>query len=163
MAFTGAKSFRGSKDNEFLKFGCEKAVLNLDFIAEGIEKQAQIEIKEKRVAILNENKLKSAALLAGNFNAIIFSPKDLRLVTDGPSARRKFLDTAIGQIYPSYLEVLKKYMRAVTQRNKIIKDYKYDSSLCVMLDVFEEEIAVNGEKIINFRKNYVEKINVFFN
>ena len=28
-------------------------------------------------------------------------------------------------------------MRAVTQRNKIIKDYKYDTSLSVMLDIFD--------------------------
>jgi len=159
--FTGAKSFRGAKDNEFLKFGCEKAQLELEFIAEEIEKVAQIEIKEKRIASLNQNKLKSASLLAGNFNAIIFSPTDLRLVTDGPSARRKFLDTAIGQLYPSYIELLKKYVRAVTQRNKIIKDYKYDSSLCVMLDVFEDEIALTGEKIIAFRKKYVESINKY--
>lgn len=159
--FTGAKSFRGAKDSEFLKFGCEKASLNLEFISEEIEKEAKIEIKDKRIAFLNNNKLSSASALAGNFNAIIFSPTDLKIVTDGPSERRKFLDTAIGQLYPSYIDVLRKYIRAVTQRNKIIKEYKYDSSLCVMLDVFEEEIALNGEKIINLRKKYIEKLNCF--
>lgn len=159
--FTGAKSFRGAKDSEFLKFGCEKASLNLEFISEEIEKEAKIEIKDKRTAFLNNNKLSSASALAGNFNAIIFSPTDLKIVTDGPSERRKFLDTAIGQLYPSYIDVLRKYIRAVTQRNKIIKEYKYDSSLCVMLDVFEEEIAVNGGKIINLRKKYIEKLNCF--
>lgn len=159
--FTGAKSFRGAKDSEFLKFGCEKASLNLEFISEEIEKEAKIEIKDKRIAFLNNNKLSSASALAGNFNAIIFSPTDLKIVTDGPSERRKFLDTAIGQLYPSYIDVLRKYIRAVTQRNKIIKEYKYDSSLCVMLDVFEEEIAVNGGKIINLRKKYIEKLNCF--
>ena len=159
--FTGAKSFRGAKDTEFIKFGCEKAFISMNFISEQIEKSAFIEIKEKRVASLNENKLKSASALAGNFNAIIFSPIDLKLVSEGPSHRRKFLDTAIGQLYPSYIEVLKKYVRAVTQRNKIIKDLKYDSSLSVMLDIFEEEIVQNGEKIIKLRKKYIEKLNEF--
>ena len=159
--FTGAKSFRGAKDSEFIRFSKEKCSLKLEFIAEEIEKEAKIEIKEKRTAFLNQNKLKAVSNLAGSFNAIIFSPIDLRIVTDGPSARRKFLDAAICQLYPSYIEILKKYVRAVTQRNKIIKDYKYDSSLCVMLDVFEEEIAINGEKIINLRKRYIEKLNIF--
>ncbi len=157
--FTGAKSFRGAKDNEFIKFGTDKTLISMEFISESIEKDASIEIKEKRTATLNGNKLNSAHSLAGSFNAIIFSPIDLKLVGEGPSNRRKFLDTAIGQLYPSYIEILKKYARAVTQRNKIIKDLKYDSTLSIMLDVFENEIAQNGEKIISFRKKYVDELN----
>ncbi len=159
--FTGAKSFRGAKDTEFLKIGSEKAVIGLEFISEEIEKQAKIEIKEKRNAFLNQNKLKSAHSLAGNFNAIIFSPTDLKIVGEGPSHRRKFLDTAIGQLYPAYIEILKNYSKAVIQRNKIIKELKYDSTQSIMLEVFEEEIAKNGEKIISFRKKYVENLNLF--
>ena len=159
--FTGAKSFRGSKDGEFIKIGCEKAECQLDFFAEGIEKDALLEIKDKRYAILNNTKLKSASLLAGNFNAIIFSPADLKLVTEGPSVRRRFLDTALCQIYPAYIGILRNYTRAVSQRNKIIKDYKYDSTLGVMLDVFENEIAENGKKLVNLRKRYILALKEF--
>lgn len=159
--FTGAKSFRSSKDENFIKFGKEKANIELLFEAEGIEKDASIEIKEKRKAILNGKKLKSPSLLAGNFNAIVFSPNDLRLVTDGPSVRRKFLDTALCQIYPSYIEILGKYTRAVTQRNQLIKEYRYDSTVGIMLDVFEEEIANEGKKIVDYRKKYIEKLNEY--
>ncbi len=159
--FTGAKSFRSSKDNLFVKFGEEKAVCSLEFFAEGIEKEAEITVKEKRTATLNGNNLKSASLLAGNFNAIIFSPNDLRLVTDGPSVRRKFLDLAIGQLRPNYIDILRKYTRAVTQRNQLIKEYKYDSTIGIMLDVFESEIAENGKKLILYRKNYIDKLNEF--
>ena len=156
--FTGAKSFRGSKDNNLLQFKKQRARLSVDFIGDGIEKTARLEIETKRTAVLNEKRLKSAAHLAGNFNAIVFSPNDLQIVSDGPSVRRKFLDIAIGQLYPSYIENLKNYLRAVTQRNKIIKDYKYDSTLSVMLDVFEKEIAENGKKIITARQNYIKSI-----
>lgn len=159
--FTGAKSFRNAKDSQFVQFERESALLELDFVFEEIEKQAKIKIIEKREAFLNENKLKNASLLAGSFNAIVFSPIDLRIVTDGPSVRRKFLDTAIGQIYPAYIDLLRKYTRAVTQRNSIIKDYKYDSTLSVLLDSFEEEIAASGEKIINIRIKYIESLNKY--
>ncbi len=159
--FTGAKSFRGSKDNAFVMFGKEKATVSLKFIGEEIEKQAELQITDKRTAFLNENKLKSPSLLAGNFNAIVFSPNDLRLVTDGPSVRRRFLDLAIGQLYPSYIELLKNYIRGVTQRNKIIKDLRFDSTVSIMLDVYEREIAQNGEKIVAYRKKYIEILNKF--
>lgn len=159
--FTGAKSFRNSKDSEFIKFGTEKAVCELKFQSNGIENEALIEVQEKRTAFLNQNRLKNASALAGSFNAIVFSPADLSLVQDGPSVRRRFLDTAIGQLHPSYIGVLRNYVRAVTQRNRIIKDYKYDSTLSVMLDVFENEIAENGKKIINARKRYIDSLNEF--
>lgn len=159
--FTGAKSFRGAKDNEFIKFGTERAIIDLNFESFGVENEAQIIIDSQKKAILNQKQLKSTSLLAGNFNAIVFSPTDLSLIKDGPSARRKFLDIAIGQLKPSYITLLRDYIRAVTQRNRIIKEYKYDSTLSVMLDVFEEEIVTKGSKIIKERKEYTEKLKKF--
>ena len=159
--FTGAKSFRTQKDDNFIKIGTQKAENFLKFKSEGIEKEAEIIIEERRTAFLNQKKLKSPSELAGKFNAIVFSPNDLKLVSDGPNVRRKFLDTAIGQLYPSYISILRNYLRAVTQRNKIIKEYKFDSTLSIMLDVYEKEIAQNGKKIIDFRKRYIEIINEF--
>ena len=62
--FTGAKSFRGNKDNLFIRFGENKANWSLIFESEGIEKEASINISEKREASLNGNKLNSPSLLA---------------------------------------------------------------------------------------------------
>ena len=159
--FTGAKSFRGAKDEELKRFSCEKARLKIEFEAEKIEKSAQIEINEKRIACLNEKPLKSVSHLAGKFNAIIFSPTDLRLLSDGPKVRRKFLDMAICQLYPTYIEILRGYTKAVTQRNKILKDFKNNSSVLPLLDVFENEIALSGEKIIKYRLRYIEILKEF--
>ena len=159
--FTGAKSFRGAKDEELKRFSCEKARLKIEFEAEKIEKSAQIEINEKRIACLNEKPLKSVSHLAGKFNAIIFSPTDLRLLSDGPKLRRKFLDMAICQLYPTYIEILRGYTKAVTQRNKILKDFKNNSSVLPLLDVFENEIALSGEKIIKYRLRYIEILKEF--
>ena len=156
--FTGAKSFRSSKDSSFIMNGAQKGCCELDFFARGIEYNAKIEYSEKRTAFLNDKALQSTARLAGNFNAIVFSPADLSLVSDGPSVRRNFIDLCIGQLYPAYINILRDYSRAVTQRNQIIKEYKYDSTLSVMLDVFEEEIARNGKKIIEQRRKYLEML-----
>ena len=159
--FTGAKSFRGAKDEELKRFSCEKARLKIEFEAEKIEKSAQIEINDKRIACLNEKPLKSVSHLAGKFNAIIFSPTDLKLLSDGPKVRRKFLDMAICQLYPTYIEILRGYTKAVTQRNKILKDFKNNSSVLPLLDVFENEIALSGEKIIKYRLRYIEILKEF--
>ena len=156
--FTGAKSFRGNKDNELVKFNEEKAKLSLLFESEGVEKTATITIDTRRHAVLNEKNLSSAAALAGKFCAIVFSPDDIGLVTDGPSKRRRFMDIAISQIYPSYLSYLRNYTRAVAQRNVILKDIRKGLKSEAYLDVFEKEIVSNGKEIIKYRLDYVDLI-----
>ena len=157
--FSGAKSFRNTKDTEFIKFGQSRAKIYTEFNMLGVENSAQIVFDDKKTAFLNEKKLPNTSSLAGKFNAVVFSPTDLTLVTDGPDKRRRFIDTAIGQLYPNYIEILRSFSRAVMQRNKIIKDYRYDKTLSVMLDVFEAEIVEMGNKIINFRKKYISVLN----
>lgn len=156
--FTGAKSFRTSKDNEMVAFGYEKASLKLDFISGGIEREAKIEINKRRMAELDNKKLRSPSLLAGNFCATVFSPSDLQTIKDGPALRRRFLDLAIGQLYPSYVEILKQYTRAVTQRNILLKNMEGRLTNSEMLDVFEAEIAELGKKIINYRVKYCKQL-----
>ena len=156
--FTGAKSFRNNKDSSFILFGEKKSRTELDFTANGVENNALMEFYEKRTAFLNEKALSNPSKLAGSFNAIIFSPVDLSLVKDGPQVRRRFLDIAIGQLYPTYITVLQDYTRAVKQRNQIIKELKFDASISVMLDIFEKEIAENGLKLVKYRQKYIDVI-----
>lgn len=159
--FSGAKSFRTANDSSFIKFGEKKAKIYTEFNMLGVENSAQFIFDDKKSAFLNEKKLSNTSSLAGKFNAVVFSPSDLTLVTDGPEKRRRFLDIAIGQLYPNYIEILRNYSRAVMQRNKIIKDYRYDKTVSIMLDVFETEIVDMGNKIINYRKKYIEILNKY--
>ncbi len=154
--FCGAKSFRGSKDNELKKFGAEKAVNSCDFVFGEVEKNAKIIIEDKRKAELSGKILSSASKLAGNFYVIVFSPTDLNLVNDGPSVRRRFLDTAIGQIYPTYNEKIRKYVKAVAQRNVILRDMKIHRDLEFILDDFEKSLAPLIKEIIKYRYKYIE-------
>lgn len=154
--FCGAKSFRGAKDSELLGFNSKRAVNSCDFIFGETEKNAKIIIEDKRKAELNGKMLSSASKLAGNFYAIVFSPIDLNLVNDGPKVRRRFLDTAIGQIYPLYNEKIKNYIKAVTQRNTILRDLKFHGDIEFLLDDFEKSLAVLIKDVVKYRYRYVE-------
>lgn len=154
--FTGAKSFRTNKDAELINKNETKSRINVGYISEEIEKEAQIEIENRRKAILNGKKLSTASLLAGNFCAIVFSPDDLTLISGSPEKRRRFLDVAISQIYPKYLEILKRYVRALSQRNYLLKEIKMGKADKEMLLPFEEEMANSGSNIIKYRIRYLE-------
>ncbi len=154
--FCGAKSFRGAKDSELLGFGKDFALNSCDFIFSEVEKNAKIKIENKRTAEISGKKLSSASQLAGNFYAIVFSPLDLNLVNDGPQVRRKFLDTAIGQLYPLYNEKIRRYVKAVTQRNVILRDMKFHPDLAPLLEDFEVSLAPLILEINKYRRRYVE-------
>ena len=156
--FTGAKSFRGSKDSEMVAFGGTCAKIKMDFISGEIERQAKITVNNRRHAELDNKKLKSASLLMGTFSATVFSPLDLGIVKEGPALRRRFLDLAIGQLYSNYVILLKEYTRAVTQRNALLKEMNGHLRDSELLDVFEAEIADKGEKIAKYRLKYCETL-----
>jgi len=157
--FSGAKSFRTSKDAELIKMGEEKARLEIEFFDEEREQNCVIEIDESRRAVLNGVEYKRASEIAGKLCAIVFSPSDLDLIKGGPNNRRRFLDTAICQLYPVYLGLLREYNRAILSRNKILKDMRYTNEVLDFIIDYEEKIAELGEKIVNYRKEFVSKLN----
>lgn len=159
--FTGAKSFRGSKDTDLISFGCQKSNIKLEFFDNERDQECIINIEKRREAVLNDIEYGPASKIAGKINAIVFSPNDLNIIENGPAYRRKFIDVAICQLYPAYIEIYKKYVRAVEQRNKILKDIKFNPMLEEFLDDFESEISKLGTEIILYRKKYIEKLNFY--
>lgn len=154
--FTGAKSFRTNKDSELCSLDKNKCRLNMVYNSLNGENEAIIDIENRRKATLNDKKLSSASLLAGSFCAIVFSPDDLSLVSGSPEKRRKFLDIAISQIYPKYLETLRRYTRALAQRNYLLKEIKSGKGNLSLLEPFEKELSFSGSSIIRYRKRYLE-------
>ena len=156
--FTGAKSFRGSKDTELVNLNSEKSKIRLEFFDEQREQECVIEIDKLRKATLNGVEYRSAAEIAGKINAVVFSPLDINIVKDGPQHRRKFLDLSIGQLYPKYIELLRRYNRALDQRNRILKDIKYNPMLEEFLTDFENELCELGFEIVKYRRRHIESL-----
>ena len=97
---TGGKSFRGSKDAELIRRGCDFSVIEGAFETEDCAKTTRLTVGSKgsqrpgRTAKLNGVDQGRAAALAGNFQAVVFEPDLLSLVKGGPEGRRRFLDSA---------------------------------------------------------------------
>lgn len=156
--FTGSKSFRGVKDRELIRFGCDFSKLKIDFESENRNQTAEIRIDGKRTAYLNGIKKKSPSALGEELKAVIFSPVHLSMVKDGPSERRRFIDNALCQLKYNYRNVLKEYNRALSQRNMLLKDISKNSSLADMLYIWDKNLATTGAKIIYQRNKYVEAL-----
>ncbi|MGN0974909.1 MAG: DNA replication/repair protein RecF [Gemmiger sp.] len=124
---TGAKSFRGAKDAELIRRDAPFAVLEAEFDAGGRNQQMRLTVggagtqRPGRTVRLNGADRGRAAGVAGTFTAVVFDPNHLSLVKGGPEGRRRFLDSALCQLYPGYLTALRRYMRVVTQKNAHLK------------------------------------------
>lgn len=160
--FTGCKSFRGAKDAEFIKFGEEFSKIKLDLKDKTRDKTSEIIFSEKKKTVKqNGVELRSTTELIGTFYAVIFSPIHLSLIKDGPSARRKFLDTALCEIKPGYAENLANYKRALIQRNALLKDLHMSSQLYDLLDSWDDQLARYSAVVINERLKYLEMLSEY--
>lgn len=159
--FTGAKSFRGSKDSELVSFGKERASIKLDFTDDGRSQECVVNIEKSRSAVLNGVEYPKASSIAGKIYSIVFSPNDLGIVKDGPSVRRRFADTCLCQLYPAYISVYRRYLKSLEQRNSILKNLKFNPNMEEFIEDFEKEMATCGSMIVEYRKKFLEELNLF--
>ena len=157
--FTGAKSFRQTKDSESIRFGAEKANLKADFFSENREQNAEISFLPQKAMKKNGIDIKTSAEYAGTVGGVVFSPSHMNLFRDGPKERRRLIDTSLCQLYPKYLSVLADYKKVLDQRNTVLKDAKYHSGLIDMIDIYDEQLARLGGTIIRTRVSYCESLN----
>jgi len=90
------------------------------------------------------------------YPAVLFEPDDLRLISGSPSRRRLFLDRLISQLDPQYGQSLRKYERALRQRNNLLK-----RPLVSTDDLFVWNIALGeyGSYITEQRIRFIERLN----
>lgn len=156
--FSGMRSFRGAKDGELVSFSAEFCRLTAKFLEGEREQEAQIVLGQKKAVAKNGVKCEGASELCGVFPMVVFSPVHLSLIKDGPALRRRFLDAAIGQLYPSYREALHYYNRALIQRNALLRDVREHAFLLDTLDIWDQNLAKAGAQIIRLRQRYVARM-----
>lgn len=158
---TGSKSFRGAKDTELVRRGADTALLRARVEAGGVERELSFTVglpgsaRPGRLAKLNGADQGRASELAGLFTAVVFAPGHLNLVKGSPEGRRRFIDGALCQLYPGYLDTFKKYLRVMAQKNALLKHYNQTPGAGEMLDVFDEQMAAAGEELTRRRGEYL--------
>ena len=176
---TCASSHRTSKDKELIFKEAHEYDVFLQFESNKRDQSIQIRyleaisqdlLRQKNQRIVNHNgiKLDKINQLPGLFNAVIFAPEDMKLVKDGPQARRRFLDLLISQIKPTYFSDLQKFNVVLQQRNKLLKQMKEngiqqgdENPFSIQLDIWDEQYADVSLRLIETRKKMIDQLNGF--
>ncbi len=156
---TGARSFRGTKDENLINF--EKDFAKIDARVFMNERNQEIKLVfdgEKRKAFLNDVPQRYATQLIGSFKAVLFSPTHVSLVCGGPEKRRKFLDAAICQRKPTYTSILVRYNQLIRQRNTLLKNKYNTQDFEGVLNVLDVSLSHIGAQILKYRLDYMKKL-----
>lgn len=84
----------------------------------------------------------------------VLEPGMHRILQEGPTYRRSFLDWGVFHVEPSFLEVWRRYRRALRQRNEVLRRQGNDMALAV----WEPEIAESGETLQQQRLKHLDAL-----
>lgn len=165
--FARGKSFRASSDRETVRFGeqCARAELTFRRAASARETvlEAYIPASGKKKLLRSGAPLSGVSEMIGDFTAVLFCPEHLSLVSGSPAGRRSFLDIASAQLSGVYVGELRRFMRALDQRNALIRscrqggvyvsDAEWEALAAVM--------APSAAYIAGARREYVGRLSGF--
>lgn len=160
--FSQGRSHRAKTDRELVKFGEAFAKLSLDFAdtERSYNTQMQIVKNGRKAVSINHVHITKLSRLMSYLNVVMFSPEDLNLVKGSPNIRRRFIDSSLSQLYPSYLSALMEYNKLLNQKNSLLKTLRFSGRKNdATLSVWNDQLAEAGEKIMVARMEFVKRIN----
>ena len=94
--------------------------------------------------------MRSISQVAKLFPLLFFGPDSIRLLSEGGEARRRWLDWMVFHVEPNFQAVVKRYYRALKQRNSFLKD---PHGFCDFR-IWDKELADSGEILAKFRLDH---------
>jgi DNA replication and repair protein RecF len=152
------RSHRDRKDANLVKF--DEDFYRIEGVFEHIGVRNVIEVShsaERKRLRLNGKEIKPVELI-GLVGVVISSPDDIDLVKGSPGLRRTFLDMAISQMSREYLGNLQHYVRALAQRNKLLRAYQERRVRAADSGVWDRRLIEAGAKVVKARVRYLAEI-----
>ena len=149
------RSFRTQKTQTLIQQGADQLVVRgvIDDEARGPTSLAISKDRRARTEMrLNGEAERRLSEVARLTPLQVMLPDIADLVFGGPANRRSWLDWGTFHVKPSYLDTLRKYLRAVKQRNALLKDQADAQTL----NPWHEEVARLGEAVTADRVGYLE-------
>lgn len=155
------KSHRTSRNKELIKWNENDTYIKASIYGKFSEDiiEVFISLKEKNYVKINGVKATKATDVLGRLNIVMFSPEDLKLVKEGPSIRRKFIDFELCQIRPKYHYLINRYNKILSQRNNILRSLQFSKDLESTFEIFTDQLIEVAAEVIIMRNDFLDRIN----
>ena len=150
------KSFRASREREVINLDNDFARIKI-FVQKPTNTSVEIIFSKstKKTVKINGIPIKRIGQLLGEFNAVFFSPDELKLIKESPEDRRRFMDIDISQTNKNYFYLLSRYTEILQNRNKQLKSNINLKDLKNIMSIWNEQLADCALKIAKYRQNFV--------
>lgn len=92
----------------------------------------------------------------GHYPAVMISPYDQDLISEGSEIRRKFIDSIISQYNRVYLDDLIQYNKVLQQRNRLLKYFFENRTFDAdSLEVWDEQLSELAGRIHKVRQEFI--------
>ena len=159
---TIGRSPRTTKDKDLIKWESTFSKITLNITKKIGSKTIDLYLfnNQNKAIKIDQIGIKKIGQLFGTFNAIYFSPDELKLIKESPDERRRFMDIDLCQFDKNYYYNLSSYNSILQQRNKLLKTPD-TSVLKDTIPVWNEQLATYGSKIILARVGLINKLKNF--
>ena len=157
------KSFRPVKEAELIRFGEESAQV-VNRFSDSVRAQT-LSVKlfagqGRRVVEQNGLKIGRMSEMVGAFRVVLFCPEHLSLIQGGPELRRNYLNVALSQLRPVYLQSLQRYNKLLKERNALLKKAPEDMATFKATEpMWSAQLAHEAAIITIHRARYVSQVN----
>lgn len=160
---SGCKSFRGSKEKDYISLGGNRMSSKIKIKDSVREQKISFEmiksVNSPKIIHLNGVKQKGTKTLFDAFKCIAFIPDDTEIIKGSPEKRRNFVDMAASQINPGFMVHLAKSNMILNQRNALLKDIFQKNASAEILEIWDRQASREGTFISYMRNEYIAKIN----
>jgi DNA replication and repair protein RecF len=155
LSRTGA-SYR-ARDIDLIAFN--KPWARLDSVDDGSTRTIKIERDKMPAKTIELNDRAYKRLPASmKLPVVLFEPNHLQLLNGSPEGRRTYLDGFIEQVDPEYGPLLRKYLRALSQRNSLLKfQTRPNTSQIFPWNIRMSQLA---GQLVKYRNDMINKINL---
>ncbi|MDR0293957.1 MAG: DNA replication and repair protein RecF [Oscillospiraceae bacterium] len=155
-----SKSPRVPRDADLIRFDCPGAELAAVLRSGGREQTLSVRLRRgvRRVFFLNGAALSSPRELMGVLPSVFFDPGDLSLLRGGAAGRRAFIDAALCQQKPRYLETLRRYRKLHESKTRLLSLAVLEPAYLDMLTEYNRGLADTGAVLASYRKPFLEEL-----
>lgn len=155
------KSFRTSKDKDVLNFDANAYEIDALIERQGLEKDYNLlyERDKKKKIQVNLSNVSTLRELRRESPLVVFIPEDMKIVKEGPSLRRKYLDEAISNLDLIYRYNLNKYNKILKEKNELLKVRNRNLNERLLFEAYNIQLASLGSYIVMGRKKYIDTLN----
>ena len=155
-ALATLKSFRARRNKELIRWGEELAQVD-GVVDDGVlSREFSLKVDGKgRSGSVDGKPPRQLSRYFEGIRAVLFRPEDTEIVREGPDIRRKFVDRAAFTASATFLELAMAFKRLLSQKAALLRQPPVDP---VSLDVFDEQLARAGARLVERRLRIVEEL-----